>query len=206
MAADNAAVIERFAIETADGETLEARWDSPDHPKFTAVFCHPSPVDRGSMMAPLMIGVTQKLVSRGHAVLRFNFRGVGESTGHYSGGGGEIADVAAAMAAAGRRATKVGLAGWSFGAAVAFNWLMVEQSTTTPYVGIAPPADRLLGVPPAGPKRVILGTREQVVDSGALQAFCIDHGIDLIITPGDHFFHGRGGRIGKLVAEGLEDS
>jgi len=206
LAAHNTVVTERFTINTTDGETLEARWDSPARPEFTTVFCHPSPIDRGSMMAPLMIGVTQKLVSRGHEVLRFNFRGVGESSGEYSGGEAELADVAAAMASARERSEQVGIAGWSFGAAVALNWLTLEQSTGAPYVGIAPPADRLRENPPAGPKRVILGSREQVIDSDALKSFCIQNGIDLIITPGDHFFHGRGRRIGNLVAEGLEDT
>lgn len=204
LAADDTGMTDRFTLGTSDGETLEARWDSPKYPEFTTVFCHPSPVDRGSMMAPLMIGVTQKLVSRGHAVLRFNFRGVGESTGNYSGGDAELADVSAAMASARERMERVGIAGWSFGAAVALNWVTMEGSAGTPYVGIAPPPDRLRGKPRAGPKRVILGSREQVIDSQALKVFCIENGIDLIITPGDHFFHGRGRRIGDLVAEGLE--
>jgi hypothetical protein len=204
LASDDTVVTERFTLNTSDGETLEARWDSPENPEFTTVLCHPSPIDRGSMMAPLMIGITQKLVSRGHAVLRFNFRGVGESTGTYSGGDAELADVAAAMASARERTGRAGIAGWSFGAAVALNWVTLEGSGGIPYVGIAPPADRLRQKPPAGPKRVILGSRDQVIDSEALKLFCIENGIDLIITPGDHFFHGRGRRIGNLVAEGLE--
>jgi hypothetical protein len=48
-----------------------------------------------------------------------------------------------------------------------------------------------------------LGSREQVIDADDLKRFSIDNGIDLVITPGDHFFHGRGTRIGVLVAEGL---
>ena len=28
--------------------------------------------------------------------------------------------------------------------------------------------------------------------------------IDLVLTPGDHFFHGRGKKIGDLVAQGFE--
>ena len=55
------------------------------------------------------------------------------------------------------------------------------------------------------PKRIILGTREQVIDPEALIEYCLKRGIDLIQTPGDHFFHGRGKRIGDLVGQGLED-
>ncbi|CAN5876764.1 alpha/beta hydrolase [soil metagenome] len=197
------AVTERFELTTTDGETLEARWDSPEEPQFTTVFCHPSPVEGGSMMAPLMIAVTQKLVARGHSVLRFNFRGVGSSTGDYGGGDTETADVDAAVSVASDRSDSVGIAGWSFGAAVAMNWL-IENESGIPYVGIAPPTKLIDGKPPTGPRRIILGSREQVIDSDALKAFAIDNGIDLVITPGDHFFHGRGKRIGDLVGEGLE--
>ena len=194
---------ERFEITTTDGETLEARWDSPEEPRFTTVFCHPSPVDGGSMMAPLMIAVTQRLVARGHAVLRFNFRSVGSSTGDYGGGEAEMLDVDAAVSVARDRSDSIGIAGWSFGAAVAMNWL-IENESEIPYAGIAPPANLIGGKPPTGPQRIILGSREQVIDPDTVKAFAIDNGIDLVITPGDHFFHGRGKRIGDLVGEGLE--
>jgi alpha/beta superfamily hydrolase len=194
---------ERFEITTTDGETLEARWDSPEDPQFNTVFCHPSPVDGGSMMAPLMIAVTQKLVARGHSVLRFNFRSVGSSTGDYGAGKAEIMDVDAAVSVARDRSDSMGIAGWSFGAAVAMNWL-IENESEIPYVGIAPPTNLISGKPPKGPKRIILGSREQVIDPDALKSFAIDNGIDLVLTPGDHFFHGRGKRIGDLVGEGLE--
>jgi hypothetical protein len=194
---------ERFNLSTSDGETLEARWDSRDDPRFTTVFCHPSPVEGGSMMAPLMIAVTQKLVARGHAVLRFNFRGIGSSTGEYGGGEAEIRDVDAAVSVARDRSDSIGIAGWSFGAAVALNWI-IENEANIPYVGIAPPANLINGKPPAGAQRIILGSREQVIDPEALKTFAIDNRIDLVITPGDHFFHGRGKRIGDLVGEGLE--
>jgi alpha/beta superfamily hydrolase len=194
---------ERFNLSTSDGETLEARWDSHADPRFTTVLCHPSPVEGGSMMAPLMIAVTQKLVARGHAVLRFNFRGVGSSTGEYGGGEAEIRDVDAAVSVARDRSDSIGIAGWSFGAAVALNWI-IENEANIPYVGIAPPANLINGKPPAGAQRIILGSREQVIDPEALKTFAIDNRIDLVITPGDHFFHGRGKRIGDLVGEGLE--
>jgi alpha/beta superfamily hydrolase len=50
-----------------------------------------------------------------------------------------------------------------------------------------------------------VGSREQVVDTDALIEYAKTQGIDVVITPGDHFFHGRAQRIGVLVAQGLED-
>lgn len=167
------------------------------------VFCHPDPKDRGSMNAPLMIAVTLRLVERGFSVLRFDFRGTGNSTGAHDLGDAEVSDVAAAIEVAGADAAGVRLAGWSFGAAVALSWL-ASQSEPIPYVGIAPPPQMLPAEVPPGPKRFILGTREQVIDSDALLGYAAAHSIDVVLTPGDHFFHGRGKKIGDLVAQGLE--
>jgi alpha/beta superfamily hydrolase len=195
---------ERLELQTSDGVTLEARIDSPDSPDRLAVFCHPHPLQGGSMNAPLMISVANRLVDRGHAVLRFNFRGTGASTGSHDEGDGELADVSAAMELARERGLPLGLTGWSFGAWTALRWLAQEEETM-PYVGIAPVASQLPDDLPAGPKRIILGTREQVIDPEAVIDYAREQGIDLVLTAGDHFFHGRGKRIGDLVGQGLED-
>ena len=203
MVSDGLAVTERITFATSDGETLEGRWDSHPEPRYTTVFCHPHPLEGGSMMAPLMVSVTQRLVSRGHRVLRFNFRGTGESSGSHDYGKAELLDTAAAVALAEQRSEVTGISGWSFGAAVALNWLICEQSSIA-YAGIAPPTRMIEGAPTSAARRVILGNRDQVIDRDKLQAYAIETGIDLVLTPGDHFFHGRGKRIGDLVAEGLE--
>lgn len=196
-------MIERVSLTTSDGETLEARWDRPDQPTGVALFCHPHPMQGGSMMAPLMVAVTTRLVDRGFAVLRFNFRGTGESTGSHDGGGAEMHDVEAGAEAARAEGHQIHLAGWSFGAGMALRWL-ATQDEEIPYSGIAPAPDFLPAELPVGPKRIILGTRDQVIDREKVRSYCEEHSIDLVLTPGDHFFHGRGKRIGNLVAQGFE--
>lgn len=195
---------ERLELETSDGVTLEARIDSPDETQRFTVFCHPHPLQGGSMNAPLMIAVANRLVDRGHAVLRFNFRGTGSSTGSHDHGDGELNDVSAAMEVARQGGLPLGLAGWSFGAWIALRWL-AEAGETMPYVGIAPASPDLPDDLPPGPKRIIVGTREQVVDTDSIISYAEEHSIDVVLTPGDHFFHGRGKRIGDLVGQGLED-
>ena len=155
------------------------------------------------MNAPLMIAVTTQLVGRGHSVLRFNFRGTGASTGTHDYGEAEQHDVAAAVKAAETRRLPVGLSGWSFGAATALGWLAASDSTI-PYAGIAPPVDNLPSDLPNGPKRIVLGSRDQLIDVSELQAYAKEKAIDLVLTSGDHFFHGRGKKIGDLVGQGLE--
>src|SRR5665811_652427 len=102
-------------IDTVDGIRLEARWDDPEAVAGVVVLCHPHPQHGGTMHAPLMHRVANGLAGKGFAVLRFNFRGVGESTGTWGGGEGEIDDVAAAVFDARRRYSTLpfGLAGWS---------------------------------------------------------------------------------------------
>lgn len=137
-------------------------------------------------------------------MVRFNFRGTGESTGEHQDGVGEIEDVDTAVAHARTLGDRVGIAGWSFGAAMALSWLASTNTADMAYSGVAPPPDRLPDALPVGPKRIILGSREQVVDAARLRSYSEERGIDLVVTPGDHFFHGRGDKIGVLVAQGLE--
>ena len=131
------------------------------------------------MNAPLMIAVAKRLVERGHAVLRFNFRGTGASSGSHDYGRAELDDVAAAVTVGRERGLPLGLAGWSFGAWTALRWLASTEDTM-PYVGIAPATTDLPDTLPAGPKRIILGTREQVIDGEALISYANEQAIDLV--------------------------
>lgn len=194
---------ERLELTTSDGETLEARIDSPESPTRFTVFCHPHPLHGGSMNAPLMIGVASRLNERGHAVLRFNFRGTGSSTGRHDYGEAEQTDIDAAIDFAGSRGLPLGLTGWSFGAGTALRWLASRESTI-PWVGIAPQAESLPHELPQGPKRIVVGTRDQVIDPTSVREYAVAKGIDLVLTAGDHFFHGKGKKIGDLVGQGLE--
>jgi uncharacterized protein len=196
-------MIERISLDTTDGETLEGRWDSPDRAHASVVFCHPHPLQGGTMMAPLMIAITGRLMDRGFAVLRFNFRGIGASTGQHENGVGELHDLDAAMSHAARSARPINLAGWSFGAGLALAWLG-RQAAGIPYAGVAPATSLLPDTLPPGPKRIVIGTRDQVIQIDQIQAYAETMSIDLVLTPGDHFFHGRGKRVGDLVAQGFE--
>jgi hypothetical protein len=204
--------LNEFDIRTTDGEVLEARWDLPDLPQRAVVFCHPHPLYGGTMTAPLMVGVTRYLVDHGFAVLRFNFRGVGASTGVHGNGSDEVADVAAAVATgdAAHPEIPLSLAGWSFGAATALSWAAASGSRHA-YAGIAPPV--LSGMtprlPPAealapAPRTFILGNRDQFVPVGELERYAGSIGASLRVLPGsDHFFSFREERVAEIVAVAL---
>jgi len=87
------------------------------------VVCHPHPLYGGDLSNNVVEAVCAALVGRGLAALRFNFRGVGQSQGEFDRGWGEQDDLRGALAflAAQPEAdpARLGVAGYSFGAAVA---------------------------------------------------------------------------------------
>jgi alpha/beta superfamily hydrolase len=199
-------------ISVEDGITLEARWDVLDSPRGVVVLCHPHPLYGGNMQLPLLRTVAACLVDAGCAVLRFNFRGAGSSTGTWSGGPGELADLAAACRAA--RAAfpdlPLRLAGWSFGAVMALHW-QSDQGSRHRLAAIAPPT-RIKDSPPLpdpsslapAPRLFLIGSRDQYADLAVLESYAAALGAELRVLPGsDHFLYGREHRVGEAVAAHL---
>ncbi len=203
---------EKTTIASADGVRLEALWDAPPEAAQALVLCHPHPRHGGTMSVPLMVAVTKALVTRGVAVLRFNFRGVGGSTGTHDHGRGERDDVGAAVAhvAAERPELPIALGGWSFGAAVTLAWQAATRSDHA-YVGIAPPLSPGLfsGLPsrddlaPA-PRTFVFGDRDQFTSIADARAYAEAVGARLEVIQGsDHFFYFREDRVADVAARAI---
>jgi alpha/beta superfamily hydrolase len=205
-------VNEKFRIRVGASVELEARWDVPESPDYAIVLCHPHPLHRGTMRVPLLDAVSSSLTERDVAVLRFNFRGVGRSTGIHDGGIAEIDDVAAAVAHAEEKYPELprGVGGWSFGAGTALRWHARDRSSMN-YIGIAPAvghgaSQRMpepASLPPAH-RTFIIGDRDQLVPPDAVidyanQARAVVH----VLKGSDHFFYFREQKVACLVAAGL---
>ena len=98
---------------------LEGTLRIPDaDPTAVVVLAHALPTHGGTMRTPIMAAMARACASRGWYALRFNFRGVGESEGTWSGGRDEPDDLAAAVAHARAIGPDLALAlvGYSFGA------------------------------------------------------------------------------------------
>src|SRR5207244_22285 len=90
---------------------LEATLRIPDvDPTAIVVIAHALPTHGGTMRTPIMAAIARACAERGWYALRFNFRGVGESAGEWTGGRHETDDVAAAVGSAGTIAPGVPLA------------------------------------------------------------------------------------------------
>lgn len=83
--------------------------------------CHPHPLFGGTMHTKAVYRAAQALNEAGLVTLRFNFRGVGASTGSYDDGVGEREDARAALDWLGARYPGLRLlaGGFSFGSLVA---------------------------------------------------------------------------------------
>jgi len=136
----------------------------------------------------------------GFAVLRFNFRGVGKSTGRYAEGIGEQGDAKAALtwtaAQPGVDPTRLYLAGYSFGARVTLSVASTDHRVAG-FIAIAPPI--LRGSLPTlessrGPKIFLCGDRDPHAPPEVLTSVVksLDEPKRLaIFSDADHFFVGQ---------------
>jgi alpha/beta superfamily hydrolase len=109
----------RTVISVAHGQ-LEAIVREPPTAVAAAVVCHPHPRGGGTMNNNVVYRLAKALVDGGIATLRFNFRGVGASTGSYADGIGEEDDARDALdfLRARHPTLPLWIAGFSFGARV----------------------------------------------------------------------------------------
>ncbi|MBX7100600.1 MAG: alpha/beta fold hydrolase [Myxococcaceae bacterium] len=106
-------------------------WQEPS-PRFAAVICHPHPLHGGTMHNHVTYRAAQALRNAGGSVLRFNFRGVGRSTGTHDFGAGEVDDARAALAqvAQAQPGVPLVLGGFSFGCRTALELALQEPRVT----------------------------------------------------------------------------
>jgi alpha/beta superfamily hydrolase len=199
-------------LVTTDGMTLEARISSPTGAPGGVVVCHPHPLYGGDMDNPVVRRAVEVCADLGLGTVRFNFRGVGGSTGSHGNGITEGLDVEAALAQLGlspARTAPVGLIGYSFGAVVAAQ-VAAAGSRLAGLCLIAPPLaisgdalPRALGAwPNSNPLLVVSGTRDQYCPPSALATLTerVPSAQVRIVDGADHFFLGKLFPLGEAVA------
>lgn len=105
------------------------------------MFCHPHPIHGGTMNTKAVYRAAQALTDLGLRSLRFNFRGVGCSTGSFDDGIGEQDDVRAAidwLELGGVREMPLVLGGLSFGSMVGLS-VGVEDDRVSALIGLGLP-------------------------------------------------------------------
>jgi len=117
----------RLVIPAAHGH-LEALWESPPKPQAYAAVCHLHPAFGGNMHNNATYRIAKAWTQAHVSALRFNFRGVGNSTGSYGGGLGELEDAQVAFDFLEKQQPRLPLlaSGFSFGARTALSLALTE--------------------------------------------------------------------------------
>lgn len=184
-------------VPAPHGRLESLLWSVPE-PKAAAVVCHPHPLQGGTMHNHVTYRVADAFRQAGVAALRFNFRGVGRSTGTYDDGRGEVEDAHAALDFMAGRFPGVPLviAGFSFGSRVALR-LAVDDARVTRALAVGLALDSFdydFARALAKPKAFIQADRDEFARLDAVKAFV--EGLPrprkvFVVAESDHLATGR---------------
>jgi len=176
------------------------------------VFAHPHPQYGGTMHTKVVYQSAKALARIGCAVVRFNFRGVGQSDGAFDNGEGEKRDFLAALDFMRQRYPGVPLwaAGMSFGSWIALT-AGAEQPDVALLLGIAVCSDRydFEVVRSSGKSKFFIhGERDEITPLAQIRAFyaqCADPKELVIVDGADHLFDGKVSEVADAIEDLLED-
>jgi len=175
------------------------------------ITCHPHPLFGGDMHNTVVVVLTQIAAMWDFSSLRFNFRGVGESTGTFGGGISEREDVKGAIdyLEETRKPPVILLAGYSFGA-IACLPVGVDDERVRGLIGVAPPLEMFdFGFlrECLKPKLFVCGEHDTICPPSRMEEFfeTLPGPKWLRILPGiDHFFYGKKGLLEGAIGDFLE--
>lgn len=201
---------EQTAFFPSGSLSLEGRLRLAPGPD-AVVVTHPHPLYGGDLDNPVVTALADVYRRRGYTTLRFNFRGVGASGGHYADGRGERDDLRAAaefLAGLGKAVTD--LAGYSFGAWINLHLDPLPTSVRR-QLAVAPPVEFLAFDAVAEPDElvVVVGDRDQFAPLDSLRELLPrwHPAARLHVLPGaDHFCWNALDRLVALVDAALAES
>jgi alpha/beta superfamily hydrolase len=203
----------RLFLDGPAGRLEALFWTVDDvDPLAAALVCHPHPLFGGTMHNKVVFRVARTLHDLRLPVLRFNFRGAGQSEGVHDEGRGEREDVRAALdwLAAKFPGKPLLLAGFSFGAMVGLEVGCTDERVRA-VVGLGLPVDRQ---EPAflfsceKPKLFLHGSEDQFGDLNEVRKVVasLPEPKRLIVVEGvDHFFTGKLDEVESGLREWLID-
>jgi uncharacterized protein len=169
--------------------------------QYACLVCHPHPLYGGTMHNKVVFHAMKALNAFGFPVLRFNFRGVGNSAGEHDHGRGEAADVRVALDYLSQRySLPILFTGFSFGAAVGLR-AATPHPQVEALIALGAPVNaegreytyEMLSQSPK-PKLLLSGARDQFAAQEDLQrlfAILAEPKRLVLIPEADHFFTGH---------------
>jgi alpha/beta superfamily hydrolase len=167
-----------------------------------AVLCHPHPQHGGTMHNKVVQTLARAFSQLGCRAVRFNFRGVGASGGHWDEGRGEVDDAVAVIDAMRESGSLLWLGGFSFGGYVAAQAAARlpkgQQAHRLVLVAPAVQSFPMVAVPPD--TLLIHGETDDVVPLSAMLDWARPMALPVTVVPGaGHFFHGQIALLKNLV-------
>ncbi len=167
-----------------------------------AVICHPHPLHGGTMNNKVVTMSAKAYEDMGCNVVRFNYRGVGQSQGEYGDNAGEVADAMAVVnwLLVNRDVTSLYFAGFSFGAYIAAQAAATTQALGVEVRHVLLIAPSVLNSPFAQvtpftlDTSIIMGDADEIVPFDEVQNWAdnLYPPVEMIVMEGaSHFFHGR---------------
>jgi uncharacterized protein len=177
-------------------ETLVDRGNGVD----TVVICHPHPLYGGSMDNNVVAALQKATHDCGWGTLRFNFRGVGGSSGHHQGVSQDGGDLLAVSEYVKKHGSKnIHFAGYSYGAWVGLKAIEMGFRPETAVL-VSPPLDFLdfRGLaPPLCPCLITVGNQDDFCAVASLRNWVADARESLwpplveVLSQCDHFYWGH---------------
>ena len=201
-----------FFLEGPAGRLEALLWTAhTTDPKFVALVCHPHPLYGGTMHNKVVYQTAKALHQLGAPVLRFNFRGAGQSAGEHDRGVGEQGDVRAALdyLAAEFPGKTIVLAGFSFGSWVGLR-AGCEDDRVFRLIALGLPVNNVDASylrACAKPKLFIQGANDQFSSRENLETLfaTLPEPKRLVFIGGaDHFFEGHLDEIAPVMHEWLD--
>jgi alpha/beta superfamily hydrolase len=202
--------LKKFSLTGAAGN-LEGIAHLPDDaPRAIAVVAHPLPTMGGTMENKVVTTLAKTFAELGFAALRFNFRGVGASSGEFDSGNGEVEDVLAIVHYAQESFGHLPLilSGFSFGGYVSARAAQHlhpqphRQVLIAPAVGRSVPSlENSTGMPTVRHDTLLVhGERDEVVSLADVMDWARPQHLPIVVLPeAGHFFHGRLNQLKQIV-------
>ncbi|MBI1175566.1 MAG: alpha/beta fold hydrolase [Sideroxydans sp.] len=195
-------MLQKFSIPAPAG-VLEGVWHLPDAPPCAiAVVAHPLPTMGGTMDNKVVTTLAKVFAELGFAAVRFNFRGVGASTGTFDSGNGEVEDVLAIVRYAQQEQGDLPLvlSGFSFGGFVQARAARHLHPQPHQMVLVAPAVGRY-DVPQVPHNTLLVhGELDEVIPLADVLDWARPQHLPITVLPqAEHFFHGRLNQLRQVV-------
>lgn len=192
----------KFSIPSAAGVLHGVVHMPQGAPRAIAVVAHPLPTMGGTMDNKIVTTLVKTFAELGFVAIRFNFRGVGESSGEYDEGNGEVEDVLAIVKYAQKEFGELPLvlSGFSFGGYVQAR--AAEQLHPKKLVLIAPAVGRFAMPKVAADTLLIHGEMDEVVALSDVFSWARQQHFPIVVVPeATHYFHGHLNQIKAIVTQ-----